>query len=298
MSIWEQIPPLSTRFRITVEPGKMVWFGGFSQVLISSIASNGSGGWHIALEDGNWRAHLRTEGTDLAIGHPLPQSKSGPGQWTHLAMTISQSPTQTDIEFFINGLPIQADSTQEPMTITGSEHMILGNQQDHLTSARQYGGEISDVRISSGKRYTSIFQPPLHFNADNDTVALWTFDEGSGQTLFDQSGNGFDGTLLGATWTNACPSEDIDQDGLLAWEDCDDTNASIWKETAFIEPNSGHPFWACNAETTWQDAESACLGRGRHLTFIETDSINTWLGQEMTAHFPSPSAGWWICLND
>ncbi len=33
-----------------------------------------------------------------------------------------------------------------------------------------------------------------------DEVLVWTFDEGSGGTVFDGSGNGRDGTINGATW--------------------------------------------------------------------------------------------------
>lgn len=37
----------------------------------------------------------------------------------------------------------------------------------------------------------------------NGLVAHWTFDEGSGTTVGDHSGNGYDGALTGGTWTGA-----------------------------------------------------------------------------------------------
>jgi len=37
---------------------------------------------------------------------------------------------------------------------------------------------------------------------NKDIVAYWSFDEGSGKTVSDDSGNGFDGTVKEAEWTN------------------------------------------------------------------------------------------------
>jgi formylglycine-generating enzyme required for sulfatase activity len=41
--------------------------------------------------------------------------------------------------------------------------------------------------------------------SDADTIAAWTFQEGSGSLLNDVSGNGHDGTIDGATWVEDCP---------------------------------------------------------------------------------------------
>ncbi len=40
------------------------------------------------------------------------------------------------------------------------------------------------------------------FTLDDNTVALWHFDEASGNTVFDETSNNNDGTILGAKWTN------------------------------------------------------------------------------------------------
>jgi len=42
---------------------------------------------------------------------------------------------------------------------------------------------------------------PVH--AEEGLVAYWKFDEGSGTTAADSSGNGNDGTITGATWTTS-----------------------------------------------------------------------------------------------
>ncbi|MFH1725798.1 MAG: LamG-like jellyroll fold domain-containing protein [Elusimicrobiota bacterium] len=49
---------------------------------------------------------------------------------------------------------------------------------------------------------------------DAHTAALWHFDEGSGITLFDATGNGHDGILHGATWADGKFGEGLQFDGI------------------------------------------------------------------------------------
>jgi len=51
------------------------------------------------------------------------------------------------------------------------------------------------------------------FTADANTVALWHFNEGSGTTLTDASGNGHHGTINGATWANGIEGNALSFDG-------------------------------------------------------------------------------------
>ena len=68
-----------------------------------------------------------------------------------------------------------------------------------------------------------------YFEADGDTVALWSFNEGDGNNLIDLSGNGHHGTLQGDTaWSDqgpGCTEGGVCGDGIQApWEQCDDGN--------------------------------------------------------------------------
>ena len=49
------------------------------------------------------------------------------------------------------------------------------------------------------------FTPPGPFAADADTMALYHFDECTGATAHDSSGDGNHGALVGATWTSESP---------------------------------------------------------------------------------------------
>lgn len=59
--------------------------------------------------------------------------------------------------------------------------------------------------------YSSIFS--LEFGVDQNTVALWHFNEGSGTTLTDVSGNGNNGTISGATWVDGIEGKALDFNG-------------------------------------------------------------------------------------
>jgi len=65
---------------------------------------------------------------------------------------------------------------------------------------RNFKGSIDEVRFSNTARYSKDFTPKDRFESDEHTLALYHFDEGSGDVLKDSSGNGHDGKIVGAKW--------------------------------------------------------------------------------------------------
>jgi len=65
-----------------------------------------------------------------------------------------------------------------------------------------FAGLIDEVRVSKTVRYTEDFKPPASFNSDVDTLAVYHFDEGKGETLHDSSGNRHHGEIRGAKWVD------------------------------------------------------------------------------------------------
>jgi hypothetical protein len=49
-------------------------------------------------------------------------------------------------------------------------------------------------------RYADDFIPPARFKLDDDTLALYHFDEGQGDVLNDSSVNKHHGRIVGAKW--------------------------------------------------------------------------------------------------
>lgn len=68
---------------------------------------------------------------------------------------------------------------------------------------------IEQVRISRGARFTSDYQPPSQLTKDADTLALYRFDEVTGDVLRDSSGHHHHGKINGAKWvrTDGAPIE-------------------------------------------------------------------------------------------
>jgi hypothetical protein len=107
---------------------------------------------------------------------------------------------------------VQLDSPPDAFTTTERSvdltATVTDGDGDPLT-VNFYGGTASppdnvihtQENVSSGTQITYTWSNPV-LQADANTVALWHFDEGAGTTTADASGNGNDGTINGATWTN------------------------------------------------------------------------------------------------
>jgi hypothetical protein len=85
---------------------------------------------------------------------------------------------------------------------------------------------------------------------DGDTVAIWLFDEGSGNTVRDASGNGHDGTFVGAPgWVDTRSSKGLDFGGDAAnyveVPHADDLNLDEWTIEGWFLVRSIVGGWDC-----------------------------------------------------
>jgi hypothetical protein len=106
------------------------------------------------------------------------------GAWTHIACSYDG----TTQRMFVNGV-LEASTAwtgqvelDAPVTISGFE-------------SRYIDGVVDEFRLSTSARYTASFTPPAHFAADANALVLWLLDGGTGITVVDSSGHGFDGQL-------------------------------------------------------------------------------------------------------
>ncbi len=72
-----------------------------------------------------------------------------------------------------------------------------------LTLGARFQGTMDEWRISKVGRYGKDFTPPKRYQPDADTLALFHFDEGTGDVLKDSSGNNHHGKIVGAKWVKA-----------------------------------------------------------------------------------------------
>ncbi|MGH7751487.1 MAG: fibronectin type III domain-containing protein, partial [Gemmatimonadales bacterium] len=105
------------------------------------------------------------------------------GVWYHIAGTYDRQ----NMRIFVNGQQTASRAFTGAVS-TSTFALTLG--YNNVWSSEQFSGTIDEVRISNVARYSGPFTPAGAFSPDANTVALWHFDEGSGQTTADASGNG------------------------------------------------------------------------------------------------------------
>ncbi len=116
-------------------------------------------------------------------------------EWTHVATSFDGAV----IELHVNGT--HKDTIEAPGAINTSLADFLVGWLPQWGEA--FTGQIDEVRVSNVARYPAadIDVPTSEFTADGDTVALYHFNEGSGDETADSSGNENTGVLEGgAEW--------------------------------------------------------------------------------------------------
>jgi hypothetical protein len=145
------------------------------------------------------------------------------GVWHHIAVTRSRSTGQ--ISIFVDGL-LDAEGAgplgdlsyrnNRPTIWPNDPYLVIGAEKhDAGFSFPSYSGWIDEVRLSTLLRYTVSFPRPSDpFVTDSNTVALYHFDEGSGDLIADSSGAAggpsdgvrkLGGTPAGPEWVNDTP---------------------------------------------------------------------------------------------
>jgi len=132
-------------------------------------------------------------------GEVLAAIGPNPNTWHHLALVAAKG----QIHLYLDGRPIAAGpATLGPLQ--SKRPVVIGTL---LGSTGEYdsphaSGEIRGLRISRVTRYKAEFVPPNDLSSDTNTLALYHFDEGSGDVLKDSSGNDHHGKIVGARWVN------------------------------------------------------------------------------------------------
>jgi len=119
-----------------------------------------------------------------------------PNTWHHIAVTLNNAANTGTL--FLDGTIVATNSsmTYDVSNVQPTTQNWLGRSQ--YPTDPYFNGTIDEFRISNNIRYTANFTPqPIQFTTDANTVALYHFNEGSGQTTNDESANNLDGILGG-----------------------------------------------------------------------------------------------------
>jgi len=141
-----------------------------------------------------------------------------------------------DVSYPDSAFPL--DQCGGPCTNSDPYLVIGAEKHDAGSSYPSFNGYLDEVRLSSVERYylSFDFPPAIPFSPDSSTVALYHFDEGSGDSVWDVSGalggpsHGevkFGGSPAGPVWSTdtPCGGVDTDTDGLA--DACDNCPAQF-----------------------------------------------------------------------
>ena len=120
--------------------------------------------------------------------------------WTHVAITL-QSGTLT---FYING--VASGTAAVASAFQDTEPMNIGRQQPTACVCNHFNGSMDELRLWNVVRTQVQLQSNMTNSVPTNSaglVAYYKFDEGTGTTTADATGNGNNGTLInsnGLTW--------------------------------------------------------------------------------------------------
>jgi hypothetical protein len=168
------------------------------------------------------------------------------GQWHHLVLTAPASGTMEDVNLYLDGSPVGVVTvlggtlTNAYNTPSNLPHSILrvgarylGNHSDaDLDEVALWNVELTAAAVAeifNGGIPTDLRQNWSSYTNAADLQLYWTFEEGTGLTTTDLSGNGHAGILIAGdsadSWGNNPPGSgsDFDGDGILdGFDNCPD----------------------------------------------------------------------------
>ena len=112
-------------------------------------------------------------------------------EWFHVALSKSDSQTM----LFINGILQKTTDSVKTMYVI-DESLYFGARLNDNPS--YFAGLIDEIRFSSTTRYSENFTPEKRLKADNETIAVWHFDEDSGTETESEGANVLKGILNGS----------------------------------------------------------------------------------------------------
>ena len=158
------------------------------------------GGWYLAGNDGKLEVGIG----DLAISSSNILLSNN--TWQYLTMTYDGTLSSNQLKLFING-ELKGSKTGSITSIGSISDVVINRHKWTSGSSPLYSsrftGKIDELRISKTARYNSSFTAPTtKFEKDANTIALYHFNEGSGTSIVDESGNNINGSISGTmTWS-------------------------------------------------------------------------------------------------
>ena len=149
-------------------------------------------------------------------------------QWFHLAIVKDNY----NITFFINGVDVTGGPNTgyaPPFTnyINTNQNLIFGSNDIYTIDGYSDNISVFNIALTQQEIQNYMSCPPT--GNESGLVGCWNFEEGNGTTAYDQTANGNDGTINGATYDSNVPSQS-----------CALTNANGCDSTAVLNLTINH----------------------------------------------------------
>jgi hypothetical protein len=238
-------------------------------------------------------------GAEQQISSPTPVPLN---TWTHVAVTLSGN-TGT---LYINGTAV---GTNPNMTLRPSN---LGNTDQNWIARSQYGdpflaATVDDFQIYDHALSVDQIGALAGGQAGAGNVASYKFDEASGATALDSSGNGQDATIISLRKpTITCPGKvflqrDVSTGNLVCWKDqqnftpftdgiAPDTSEYTQALRYYADPNEFPLFPVYTADQADQQADTACdaCSHGSNNFSNINETLQARLFSKAIRDYPSP----------
>ncbi len=161
------------------------------------------------------------------------------GRWVHLVITSTKTSV---INFYVNGVLSGTANQDIPGPVAGTTNVILGGNN---SQANIFDGRLDDLKV-----YNYVLTPwqiAQEYNGGGP-IGYWKMDEGAPRTVYDWSGNGYNGTLYlksSATSTAMLSESSCVKGRCLSFDGTDDqvvvNNQTVLKYTG---GQMSFSFWA------------------------------------------------------
>ena len=183
--------------------------------------------------------------------------------YSHIAITFSQDSVTFYIDGQFSGTTLGNYSIPDDLTVTSTRfgHFQTFNLHGTIDEFSLWNTMLSQQEI---QQYMNC--PPT--GSESGLAGYWNFEEGSGTTAYDQTSNGNDGTINGATYDTNVPSQS-----------CTLTNANGCDSTAYLiltinqADTSYTNITACDS-VVWNGTTYFNSGIYNHNSFISSNNFS------------------------
>ena len=184
-SLEAQDVTLETWFDFAAPPG------GYSMLVGKGYSTGVADSWSIWYESGALHTGMNLNST--ASSATIPWTITA-GEWHHAAVAYDHG-TQV-ATFYIDGFASACTTNSVP--VYDATPVRLGADSENGGVGGYFDGTLDEVRVFASARSSDQIWADLHahqLGATSGLVAEWTYDEGSGQTIADDSGSANTATL-------------------------------------------------------------------------------------------------------